>query len=90
LGQSDPSLRPHDLKQHPHSSIVIETLELSDEIDEGAGGNFDGLPLFQVNLVVDVPVGIGGLNKALHHAVRHWLWLPGGHEKAIDAKSAVD
>jgi hypothetical protein len=90
LRQRNPYGSTHELKQNPDPTPVIQPLQLSDKLSEWARHYLDGLPLPQLIMKIDIAFGVGAIDEALHHAMRHWLGLTALHQQTLDPQRAVD
>jgi hypothetical protein len=80
----------HDLEQNPHSAIVIKVLEFPHEVGKRPCRYAHALSFLQVEVELDVALGIGSLNKALHHPRGNWTRLSAIGEQAVDPKRPID
>ena len=80
----------HELEKNPDPPLVIQPLQLPDKIGEWARYNSEGLTLPQLIMKIDIAFGVGAIDEALHHAMRHWLGLTALHQQTLDPQRAVD
>ena len=74
----------HQLQQDSHPASLVQSLQTSNQVGEGTCGDFDALSFTQVEIEIDMTLGVRRKYQILDQALRHGLRLSSAHEQAIN------
>jgi hypothetical protein len=90
LRQRNPYRSSHELQEHAHSTLVVESLKAPDKISEGTGSDLDDLAVVQSIVKMHGSIFVGSKHQVLDQSVGHRLWLSAAHQQALDAQGSID